>query len=114
MSEVSPTAAATAVKDIAHPVISAHSEKTVNGNGNGATTAADAGGMEALCRELKRKVDGFLERQIDDHDEVLRSTQKQVRVATGVIDEALRRYRYVSSCLPGYLYPYNLHTVWCA
>ncbi|EMR61488.1 putative fad synthetase protein [Eutypa lata UCREL1] len=95
MSEISPTAAATAVKDIAHPVISAHSEKTVNGNGNGATTAAaaDAGGMEALCRDLRRKVDGFLERQIDDHDEVLRSTQKQVRVATGVIDEALRRYR---------------------
>ncbi|KAK7750851.1 3'-phosphoadenosine 5'-phosphosulfate sulfotransferase [Diatrype stigma] len=95
MSEVSAgpaaAAAAAAVKDVAHPVVGTpDNAETINGHVNGA--AAKAGDLEMLCRDLERQVDGFLNRRIDDNN-VLRSTQEQVRVARGVIDEALRRYR---------------------
>ncbi|KAL7627303.1 3'-phosphoadenosine 5'-phosphosulfate sulfotransferase [Parahypoxylon ruwenzoriense] len=55
------------------------------------TNGADPNELEALCRELKAKVDGFLDTPTDD--ELLRSVQNQIIVARGVIDEALRRYR---------------------
>lgn len=90
MSGISPGTAA--VKDVAHPVVGTpDNAETINGHVNGA--AAKAGDLETLCRDLERQVDGFLDRRIDDNN-VLRSTQEQVRVARGVIDEALRRYRY--------------------
>ncbi|RYO99934.1 hypothetical protein DL764_006643 [Monosporascus ibericus] len=69
----------------------------VNVNVNGADAGEGEGGciesLETLCRELKTKVDGFLARETEDP--VLRSTQAQVRVGLGVVDEALRRYRCV-------------------
>ncbi|KAI0478608.1 hypothetical protein GGR56DRAFT_330164 [Xylariaceae sp. FL0804] len=54
--------------------------------------------MEALCLELKRRVDALLERPAGsgddgDDDDGLRAVQDQVRVARGVVEEALRRYR---------------------
>ena len=64
----------------------------------GSDDAAAAGGsrtLEALSRDLRRRVDAFL--GLDAGDAVLRSTQNQVRVARDVIDEALRRYRCVRS-----------------
>lgn len=53
--------------------------------------------LEALCHDLRRKVDAFL--ALETEDAVLRSTQRQVRVAGDVIDEALRRYRCVPPSL---------------
>ncbi|KAI0888779.1 putative FAD synthetase [Annulohypoxylon maeteangense] len=47
--------------------------------------------LETLCRELKTKVDTFLDTPTED--EVLNSVKNQIIVARGVIDEALRRYR---------------------
>ncbi|KAI0379228.1 adenine nucleotide alpha hydrolases-like protein [Hypomontagnella monticulosa] len=47
--------------------------------------------LEALCRDLKAKVDTFLDTPTED--EVLNSVKNQIIIARGVIDEALRRYR---------------------
>src|SRR5688572_22889524 len=73
----------------------------VNGAGAGEGEGEGTGSLEALCRDLKAKVDGFLARETDDP--VLRSTQAQVRVGLGVVDEALRRYRCVFLCSSGFL-----------
>ncbi|KAH9908290.1 hypothetical protein F4778DRAFT_716798 [Xylariomycetidae sp. FL2044] len=48
--------------------------------------------MEELCRELRDKVDAFLRTDYEG-DKVKRATQAQVRIARGVIDDALRRYK---------------------
>ncbi|KAI1373913.1 adenine nucleotide alpha hydrolases-like protein [Hypoxylon crocopeplum] len=48
-------------------------------------------GLETLCRELKAKVDTFLDEPTED--EVLNSVKNQIIIARGVIDESLRRYR---------------------
>ncbi|KAI1081708.1 adenine nucleotide alpha hydrolases-like protein [Whalleya microplaca] len=55
------------------------------------TNGAGPNGLEAVCRELKAKVDGFLDTPTDD--KVLKSVKNQVIIARGVIEEALRRYR---------------------
>ncbi|KAI1395424.1 putative FAD synthetase [Hypoxylon fuscum] len=47
--------------------------------------------LEALCRELKSKVETFLDAPTDD--DVLHSVKKQIKIAREVIEEALRRYR---------------------
>ncbi|ETS82921.1 hypothetical protein PFICI_04797 [Pestalotiopsis fici W106-1] len=49
------------------------------------------GEMRTLCTALKYKVDKLLETETSD--KVLLDVQKQVRVAKGVIDDALKRYR---------------------
>ncbi|RYO76000.1 hypothetical protein DL762_009867 [Monosporascus cannonballus] len=74
-----------------------HTNVDVNGADAGEGEGAGVESLEALCRELKTKVDGFLARETDDP--VLRSTQAQVRVGLGVVDEALRRYRPVELSL---------------
>ncbi|KAI4858903.1 putative FAD synthetase [Hypoxylon rubiginosum] len=61
---------------------------------NGAVSSAAAASpneLEAVCRELKAKVDTFLDTPTED--EVLNSVKNQIIIARGVIDEALRRYR---------------------
>ena len=63
-----------------------------NGNDKAVSTGHT---LEALCHELRRKVDAFL--ALETEDAVLQSTQRQVRVAGDVIDESLRRYRCVFS-----------------
>ncbi|KAI2607193.1 putative FAD synthetase [Hypoxylon fragiforme] len=47
--------------------------------------------LEALCCDMKAKVDNFLD--TPTQDEVLNSVKNQIIIARGVIDEALRRYR---------------------
>ncbi|KAK9420233.1 hypothetical protein SUNI508_06502 [Seiridium unicorne] len=49
------------------------------------------GEMRALCAGLKSKVDKFLESEASD--ELSRNVQRQVRLAKGIIDDALTRYR---------------------
>jgi hypothetical protein len=56
------------------------------------------GEMRALCAGLKSKVDQLLETETSD--ELLRNVQRQVRVAKGVIDDALERYSYVPLSSP--------------
>ncbi|RYP30475.1 hypothetical protein DL767_006216 [Monosporascus sp. MG133] len=87
------TAAAVAAERPA-PLPAAHApplQTNVKVNGADAGEGEGTESLEALCRELKFKVDGFLARETEDP--VLRSTQAQVRVGLGVVDEALRRYR---------------------
>lgn len=55
--------------------------------------AAAPNELETLCRDLKAKVDVFLDTPTED--ELLNSVKNQIIVARGVIDEALRRYRCV-------------------
>lgn len=62
------------------------------------------GEMRALCAGLKSKVDKFLE--TETADELLRDVQRQVRVAKGVIDDALKQYSYVVLCIA---FPPSLH-----
>ncbi|KAK9793941.1 hypothetical protein SCARD494_06041 [Seiridium cardinale] len=51
------------------------------------------GEMRALCAGLKSKVDKFLDSE--PSDELSRNVQRQVRLAKGIIDDALTRYRSV-------------------
>ncbi|OTB00385.1 hypothetical protein M426DRAFT_324335 [Hypoxylon sp. CI-4A] len=62
-----------------------------NGSAPPSTNGAGPNGLETLSRELKTKVDVFLDTETDD--EVLNSVKNQIIIARGVIDEALRRYR---------------------
>ncbi|KAI1386055.1 putative FAD synthetase [Hypoxylon trugodes] len=62
-----------------------------NGSAPPRTNGAGPNDLEALCRELKSKVDIFLDTATED--DVLNSVKNQIIVARGVIDEALRRYR---------------------
>ncbi|KAI1473764.1 hypothetical protein K445DRAFT_323498 [Daldinia sp. EC12] len=55
------------------------------------TNGTTSNELEILCRELKAKVDNFLDTPTEDH--VLNSVKNQIIVARGVIEEALRRYR---------------------
>lgn len=50
------------------------------------------GEMRTLCVALKEKVDKFLDTETSD--KTLLDTQKQVRVAKQVIDDALKQYKY--------------------
>lgn len=61
--------------------------------------------LEALCRELKSKVETFLDAPTDD--DVLHSVKKQIKIAREVIEEALRRYRYVV-----YIYSFLILYFW--
>ena len=45
-----------------------------------------------VCHTLRRKVTAFLDGKSDGR--LVRDTQEQVRVAMGVVDEALHRYGY--------------------
>ncbi|RYP59975.1 hypothetical protein DL769_008320 [Monosporascus sp. CRB-8-3] len=89
------TAAAVAAERAAPPPAADAPPLQTNVNVNGADAGEGEGegteSLEGVCRELKTRVDGFLARETDDP--VLRSTQAQVRVGLGVVDEALRRYR---------------------
>ncbi|KAI0016863.1 adenine nucleotide alpha hydrolases-like protein [Xylariomycetidae sp. FL0641] len=68
------------------------SSTTTAAMSNGTADQSSSKEMEALCHELKAKVDGLLARDTAA-DPVLRAVQEQVRVANGVIEDALRRYR---------------------
>ncbi|KAI1335807.1 putative FAD synthetase [Xylariaceae sp. FL0016] len=59
-------------------------------NGAGPSNPS-ASRMEDLCRDLKLRVDALLERQTDD--KILKAVQAQVRIAKGVVEDALRRYK---------------------
>ncbi|KAI1775437.1 adenine nucleotide alpha hydrolases-like protein [Hypoxylon cercidicola] len=62
-----------------------------NGSAPSRTNGAAPNELETLCRNLKAKVDVFLDTPTDD--ELLKSVKNQIIIARGVIDEALRRYR---------------------
>lgn len=68
-----------------------------NENANG-DTDGDTDGVKNLlerCNEVAGKVNGFLKEEFGDEDEVLRGVQRQTRIARGVIEECLQKYRYV-------------------
>jgi FAD synthetase len=50
--------------------------------------------LPGLCVELRRKVLAFLEEPPED--ETVRRTQEQTRISLQVVEEALKRYKYVS------------------
>lgn len=62
------------------------------------TNGANPNELVVLCREMKAKVDGFLDTPTED--EVLNSVKNQIIIARGVVDEALRRYRSAPPFLP--------------
>lgn len=55
----------------------------------------DVADMRQLCLQLKSRLDDFLDTPTDD--KVLKGVQAQVRIAQSVIEDALKRYRYVSN-----------------
>lgn len=59
-------------------------------NGNGDATRNDDS-IRPLCDKLNRRIEAFLEEELED--EVLRHVQTQTRVALGVITAALEKYR---------------------
>lgn len=49
--------------------------------------------LEEVAVGLRRKVFNLLE--LETNDELLQNLQKQIRISIEVIEESLRRYRYV-------------------
>lgn len=58
------------------------------------TNGHNAKTIQPICAELAARVNTFLEAEAPTP--LLRDVQKQTRVAIGVIEEALERYRLVS------------------
>lgn len=95
------------------------------GSGGDATTAPAAqakasdlprGGSEPrtlpeICYALRRRVMAFLEEE-QTGDELLRNTQGQARVSMGVIEEALRRYRWVPLPVRRLAWAVRENTIW--
>jgi FAD synthetase len=50
--------------------------------------------LPELCKRVNERITAFLAQ--DAETEALRSVQKHTRIALGVIEEALKKYRYVS------------------
>jgi len=49
-----------------------------------------------VCKSLADRINNFLEIESETLDsELLRAVQRQTRIALGVIEEALQRYRYL-------------------
>lgn len=67
-------------------------DSRVNGPAN-APPSSDPRTLSEICTELRQKVTAFLERPTED--ELIQRVQGQVRTSIKVIEEALRRYRYV-------------------
>lgn len=73
---------------------------TMATNGSAGQQAADGdwkprdmqGEMRSLCAGLKSKVDKFL--NTESSDELVKNVQSQVRTAKGIIDDALKQYKY--------------------
>jgi FAD synthetase len=66
------------------PVINGHWDSHASGN------------ILPICTELAAHVKEFLESE--QETKLLKNVQEQTRVALGVIDEALERYRFVNFC----------------
>ncbi|KAM3156209.1 putative FAD synthase [Botrytis cinerea] len=62
------------------------------GNGDGNGDIDQANNLLERCDEVARKVNGFLEEQFGEEEQVLRGVQKQTRIALRVIGECLERY----------------------
>ncbi|KAF7903633.1 uncharacterized protein EAF01_006682 [Botrytis porri] len=65
-------------------------EEDRDGDANG--DIDQVGNLLERCDEVAGKVNGFLEEQFGEEEEVLRGVQQQTRVALGVIRECLERY----------------------
>jgi hypothetical protein len=50
--------------------------------------------LAEVCAEVAEKVNSFLESEVEG--QVLKDVQAQTRIALGVIEECLERYRYVN------------------
>ncbi|KAF7945725.1 uncharacterized protein EAE97_004763 [Botrytis byssoidea] len=61
-------------------------------NGNGDGDIDQVSNLLERCDEVAGKVNGFLEEQFGEEEEVLRGVQEQTRIALGVIRECLERY----------------------
>ncbi len=70
-----------------------HDTPRVNGIPKPASASGAPQTFPEVCERLRGKVITFLAEQTDD--EVLRNVQSQVRGSMRVIEEALRRYRWV-------------------
>lgn len=57
---------------------------------NGTSTTSSPQHLEALCKDLHARVESLL--NTPTQDPILRDVQAQVRIANGVVDDALRRY----------------------
>lgn len=55
--------------------------------------------LAEVCAEVAGKVNSFLESEVEG--QVLKDVQAQTRIALGVIEECLERYRYVNYTLQG-------------
>lgn len=73
-------------------------QQTTNGAAAAAAHAAGAPpALPAVCAELRRKVLAFLDTPAAD--ERIKGTQEQTRVSLQVVEEALKRYKYVVLCV---------------
>lgn len=80
------TAAAAPALAGSEPAEAKHQHKTqLNGS-----DSADNATLRAAALDCERRVQALLARE--PHTKILAGTQRQVRIATGVIDEALDRY----------------------
>lgn len=61
---------------------------------NGHFDANASAGIQPICTALAARVKKFLESE--QETPLLKGVQEQTRVALGVIDEALERYRFVN------------------
>ena len=66
------------------------------GGASESATSAPPRTLPEICFTLRRKLLALLEEKTDDA--VLRGVQDQVRVSMGVIEEAIRTYRWVPRC----------------
>jgi FAD synthetase len=53
--------------------------------------------LPELCKRINEKISAFLAQ--DAETEALRSVQKHTRIALGVIEEALKKYRYICTSI---------------
>ncbi|TGO61094.1 hypothetical protein BCON_0030g00520 [Botryotinia convoluta] len=66
-----------------------------DGDANEEGDIDQVGNLLERCDEVAGKVNGFLEEQFGEEEEVLKGVQQQTIIALGVIGECLERYRQV-------------------
>lgn len=59
-----------------------------------ATTSTATASLQALCADIARRVDDFLDEDVQS--DILKAVQAQTREAIDVIGDALKRYTYVN------------------
>jgi hypothetical protein len=74
-------------------------------NGNPIYPAADT--LASVCAKVHDRVTAFLNTDVEE--ESLKGVQKQTRIALGVIEECLNRYRYIPQVMLGvFIFPNDM------